>query len=144
MISGQSLSAKPLTGFPSGVWISTAAGSTAAIRAAGGRVMPPRSKRLQFLVREPLPEHRAVAGQQSTITRGFITENESLTIRSKTDTAKLFVDGPHVVFPVEFGSVIEDADRAAVAALANDIEHALLLVAVADGQNLRPALSHAV
>ncbi|MBI4564939.1 MAG: NAD(+)/NADH kinase [Planctomycetes bacterium] len=37
----------------SGVWISTAAGSTAGIRAAGGRKMPVDSDRMQFLVREP-------------------------------------------------------------------------------------------
>jgi NAD+ kinase len=37
----------------SGMWISTAAGSTAAIRAAGGRRMPLASRRLQYLVREP-------------------------------------------------------------------------------------------
>jgi NAD+ kinase len=37
----------------SGIWISTAAGSTAAIRAAGGRRMPLASRRLQYLVREP-------------------------------------------------------------------------------------------
>src|SRR5262245_37143001 len=37
----------------SGLWIATAAGSTAAIRAAGGRVLPLRSRKLQYLVREP-------------------------------------------------------------------------------------------
>jgi NAD+ kinase len=37
----------------SGMWVSTAAGSTAAIRAAGGRRMPLASRRLQFLIREP-------------------------------------------------------------------------------------------
>lgn len=37
----------------SGLWVSTAAGSTAGIRAAGGRRMPILSKQLQYLVREP-------------------------------------------------------------------------------------------
>ncbi len=37
----------------SGVWVATAAGSTAAIRSAGGRPMPVRSPLLQYLVREP-------------------------------------------------------------------------------------------
>ncbi len=37
----------------SGVWVATAAGSTAAIRSAGGRRMPLGSGLLQYLVREP-------------------------------------------------------------------------------------------
>jgi len=37
----------------SGVWIATAAGSTAAIRSGGGRRMPIGSRLLQYLVREP-------------------------------------------------------------------------------------------
>ena len=35
----------------SGLWIATAAGSTAAIRAAGGCILPLRSRKLQYLVR---------------------------------------------------------------------------------------------
>jgi NAD+ kinase len=37
----------------SGLWISTAAGSTAGIRSAGGRRMPLASPKIQFVVREP-------------------------------------------------------------------------------------------
>lgn len=37
----------------SGVWIATAAGSTAGIRGAGGRRMPLLSRRIQYAVREP-------------------------------------------------------------------------------------------
>ena len=37
----------------SGVWIATAAGSTAAIHSAGGKILPITSQRLQFVVREP-------------------------------------------------------------------------------------------
>lgn len=51
----------------SGIWISTAAGSTAGIRSAGGRRMPVHSRRLQFVVREPYtwPERR------TRLARGF-------------------------------------------------------------------------
>ena len=38
------------------MWISTATGSTAAMRNAGGRVMNVRSRSLQYLVREHLAE----------------------------------------------------------------------------------------
>jgi NAD+ kinase len=39
--------------FSSGLWVATAAGSTAAILAAGGRMMPIGSDRLQWRAREP-------------------------------------------------------------------------------------------
>lgn len=87
----------------SGVWVSTAVGSTAAIQSAGGRVMPPRSRRLQFVVREPFPSGGAEARIKPTLTRGFVSHGEELSIRSKTEAARLYVDGPHVVFPVDFG-----------------------------------------
>ncbi len=51
----------------SGVWISTAAGSTAAILAAGGRRMPISSAKAQFAVREPYgwphSAHRLLRGE---------------------------------------------------------------------------------
>ena len=37
----------------SGVWVATAAGSTAAVRAAGGKTMAISSRKFQYLVREP-------------------------------------------------------------------------------------------
>jgi NAD+ kinase len=90
----------------SGVWVSTAAGSTAVIRAAGGKVMPPRSKQLQFAVREPFPLGGTEHQTPPSIVHGFVSEEKVLNIRSKTDTARLYVDGPHVVFPVDFGDVV--------------------------------------
>jgi NAD+ kinase len=37
----------------SGIWVATATGSTAALRSAGGRVLPPRSHALEYVLREP-------------------------------------------------------------------------------------------
>lgn len=87
----------------SGVWVATAAGSTAAIRAAGGRPMSPRSKRLQFAVREPIVPVGASPGGRLALVRGVVARGDTLAIRSKTQAARLYVDGPHVVFPVSFG-----------------------------------------
>lgn len=87
----------------SGVWVSTAVGSTAAIQSAGGKVMSPRSKRLQFVVREPFPSGGAADRVKPALTRGFVSHGEELMIRSKTEAARLYIDGPHVVFPVDFG-----------------------------------------
>ncbi len=90
----------------SGVWVSTAAGSTAAINAAGGRVMPARSRRLQFVVREPFPAGGALDPQPPTLVHGFVTDENKLSIRSKSVAARLYVDGPHVVFPIEMGDEV--------------------------------------
>jgi NAD+ kinase len=90
----------------SGVWVCTAAGSTAAIRSAGGRTMPSGSKRLQFAVREPFAQGGPGERKPIKLVRGFISHNETLTIRSKTEAARLYIDGPHVVFPVDFGDFV--------------------------------------
>jgi NAD+ kinase len=90
----------------SGVWVSTAAGSTAVIRSAGGKMMPPRSKQLQFAVREPFPLGGKEQRIAPSMVRGFVPEDKSLNIRSKTEAASLYIDGPHVVFPVDFGDVV--------------------------------------
>ncbi len=93
----------------SGIWVATAAGSTAAIRSAGGRMMPPRSSRLQFVVREAFPRGGIRERVEPALTRGFISGGQKLEIRSKTEAARLYVDGPHVVFPVEFGDRVSFA-----------------------------------
>ncbi len=90
----------------SGVWIATAAGSTAAIRAAGGKKMSPTSRRLQFRVREPYPSGGLSFQTIPTAVRGFISSKQILTIYSKTESAKLYVDGPHVAFSVSFGDEV--------------------------------------
>ncbi len=90
----------------SGVWVATAAGSTAAIRAAGGKAMRPRSRRLQFVVREPFPPRGAGMQKPPRLVGGFVSDGESFAIRSKTEAARLYVDGPHVVFPVDFGDIV--------------------------------------
>jgi NAD+ kinase len=90
----------------SGIWISTAAGSTAAIRAAGGRAMRAGSRRLQFAVREPGPFGGAERPATPGLVRGFVRHSETLSIRSMTTAARVWIDGPHVVVPVEFGDIL--------------------------------------
>ena len=90
----------------SGVWIATAAGSTAAVKAAGGKPMTPRSRRLQFMVREPFPSGGATVQTLPRAVSGFIPDGEALVISSKTEMARLYVDGPHVVFSVSFGDEV--------------------------------------
>jgi NAD+ kinase len=86
----------------SGVWVGPAAGSTAAQKSAGGRVLPLSSKRIQYVVREPYTP----VGVPFRFPVGTIREDERLAILSKMRDAKIFLDGPHVVFDVTVGDVL--------------------------------------
>ncbi len=76
----------------SGLWISTATGSTAAIHSAGGKIMPLGSRRLQYLVREPyiMPAHRH-RGTQT----GFINQQQALVLVSRMRRGRIWSDGAH-------------------------------------------------
>jgi NAD+ kinase len=84
----------------SGVWVSTAAGSTAGIRSAGGRRMPIASKRLQYLVREPYtwPQRRY------RLARGFTSR---LALQTLTVNLGLWVDGSRVRYDLALGDRVE-------------------------------------
>ena len=84
----------------SGVWIATAAGSTAGIRSAGGRRMPIASKRLQYLVREPYtwPQRRY------RLQRGFTSRLELQTL---TVNLGLWIDGSRVRYDLRLGDRVE-------------------------------------
>lgn len=87
----------------SGFWIGPAAGSTAAQRSAGGRVLPLTSKNLQLVVREPYTPH----GERYELRRVLVPAGEQLVVRSKMHEAFLFVDGPNRSVNVRFGDVLE-------------------------------------
>jgi NAD+ kinase len=84
----------------SGLWISTAAGSTAGIRSAGGQVMPRGSRRMQYLVRELLRE----PGRRYRLEHGFVAPPAGLTVSSKMPEGRLWVDGARTVHPFPFGA----------------------------------------
>jgi NAD+ kinase len=86
----------------SGLWIGPAAGSTAAQRSAGGRVLPLASHRIQFVVREPYTP----AGGRLRLALGLVGPEASITIRSKMREAKVFLDGHRIVHPVTIGDVL--------------------------------------
>jgi NAD+ kinase len=83
----------------SGVWVGTAAGSTAATRSAGGRVLPFSSRKLQLVVREPYND----AGESYTFARIVIDADDAITLLSKMEDARLYLDGPYRQVPVELG-----------------------------------------
>lgn len=84
----------------SGVWIATAAGSTAGIRSAGGRRMPITSRRLQYLVREPYtwPQRRY------RLSRGF---SARLGLQTLTVDLGLWIDGSRVRYDLGLGDRVE-------------------------------------
>jgi NAD+ kinase len=86
----------------SGLWIATAAGSTAAIRAAGGCIMPLRSRKLQYLVREPYNGGRC----RYLLRKGMVGPETLLVVISKTRRGRLFMDGPHLRFSLGLGDVL--------------------------------------
>jgi len=87
----------------SGLWIGPAAGSTAAQRSAGGKVLALTSSKIQYVVREPYTP----AGGCFKFARGLVGPEEHLTLRSKTRDARLFLDGHQIVHNVTLGDVLE-------------------------------------
>ncbi len=83
----------------SGIWLSTPAGSTAAVRSAGGRAMPLRSRLLQFVVREPYTP----TGEPFAFERDYIRPDDTFTVLNKMREARIYLDGPRLAIPVEMG-----------------------------------------
>jgi NAD+ kinase len=84
----------------SGIWIATAAGSTAGIRSAGGRVMAQGSRRMQYLVRELYRE----PNREYELTWGFVEPNEEIVVASKMPDGELYIDGARTMYPFPFGA----------------------------------------
>ena len=84
----------------SGIWISTAAGSTAGIGSAGGKKMPLGSKRIQYLVRELYREPK----RTYSLTRGFIEAGEEILVASKMAAGELYIDGAKTRYEFPFGA----------------------------------------
>jgi NAD+ kinase len=84
----------------SGVWVSTAAGSTAAIQAAGGVRQPVRSHDLQYLVREM---YRA-PGSSLHLTGGIVSD--AIEFESRMYEGAVFLDGHRLRHRVGYGDRI--------------------------------------
>lgn len=83
----------------SGVWVSTAAGSTAGMLSAGGRAMPQGSRRMQYMIRELYRER----GRNYKLTRGLLGEDDELVVASKMPEGKLYIDGSRTTYRFQFG-----------------------------------------
>ncbi len=83
----------------SGLWVATAAGSTAGIKSAGGRRLPPGSRRMQYLIRELYRERDRSYG----LTRGLVEEGEEIIVASKMPEGVLYINGSRTSYRFPFG-----------------------------------------
>ena len=86
----------------SGAWVGPAAGSTAAQRSAGGRVLPLRSKKLQYVIREPYQPRDT----RFRLVKGLVAPDDALIIKSKIRDGRLFFDGAQKVAEIDVGAEI--------------------------------------
>lgn len=86
----------------SGVWVSTPAGSTAAISAAGGISQHAQDRRLQYMTREP---YQGIYNPYELV-RGFIAEGKQLKIISKMIKSRIYLDGPSQHVTLDFGDTL--------------------------------------
>lgn len=85
----------------SGIWISSAAGSTAAVSAAGGKPLPLGAKKMEYIVREPY-----APSTHYKLTEGILPNTKSIKIDSMVDQGTIFVDGSHIQYPAPAGAKV--------------------------------------
>jgi NAD+ kinase len=83
----------------SGIWISTASGSTGAMLSAGGQAMAPDDPRLQFRVREPY----LVPNRELCLLGGYADE---LKLVSRSPRNAIFIDGRVFRYKVDLATVL--------------------------------------
>lgn len=83
----------------SGLWVATAAGSGSAVFAAGGRRLPWRSARFQYRPRELYSGRLA----RPRLTGGILTPPAAVRLIWLMREGAVFVDGPHLRYPLRFG-----------------------------------------
>ena len=86
----------------SGLWAATAAGSTGAIRSAGGRKLPLESRNVQYLPREPYRPR----GVRYRLAGGTVRTGTAFRIGSLMP-GMICADGEHRAFSFRYGDVLE-------------------------------------
>jgi len=87
----------------SGIWISTAVGSSAAMHSAGGRLLPPQGKQIQYRPRELF----LWKGTRYKLKGGVLTLNKQLSITSFMREGVIYMDGSHYKIPFSFGRSVQ-------------------------------------
>ncbi|XP_072993391.1 probable NADH kinase isoform X1 [Typha latifolia] len=94
----------------SGLRVSTAAGSTAAMLSAGGFPMPISSHDLQYMVREPIfPRATDVP-----LMHGLVKPDQSMHVAWYSQEGVVYIDGSHVFYSIQHGDIIEISTEAPI------------------------------
>ena len=88
----------------SGLWIATAAGSTGAIRSAGGSIVPRESMRIQYRPRELYKQGPLTIPR---LTGKVLSAGKTIRVGSLMRNGLLCFDGDHRQFPFKYGDQIE-------------------------------------
>jgi len=87
----------------SGVWISTPAGSSGAIKSAGGKVLPQHDRRIQYMPRELY----AVKKRRYRFKGAVLNPRETIAVTSLMNEGMIYVDGANLKFPFPYGSNVK-------------------------------------
>ncbi|TKY49246.1 NADH kinase [Spatholobus suberectus] len=93
----------------SGLRVSTAAGSTAAMHSAGGFPLPILSQDLQYMVREPISP-----GAASDFMHGLIKHDQTIVATWTCKNGVVYIDGSHINYTIQAGDIIEISSKAPV------------------------------
>ena len=83
----------------SGIWVSTAAGSTGGIFSSGAKAYPIEYDRAFFRVREPFWADQT----RPALLEGSFSKNNELIIQSNMNDARIYIDGPHISLDIALG-----------------------------------------
>jgi len=106
---------RSLNVWSSGMWVSTATGSSAAMSAAGGYRMDnddlnsSTTSDLQFLIREHMIEGgtgHLTKEEIRRINNGMLHEGEKMHLRWNSQRGRIFIDGSHLTHNLELGDEI--------------------------------------
>ncbi|MCA9406958.1 MAG: NAD(+)/NADH kinase [Candidatus Omnitrophica bacterium] len=86
----------------SGLWISSATGSSGGIYSAGGKILDPYSKKLQYCPRELY----AGWAHRYKLKGGVLTPKTKIAVLSMIRKGKVYIDGAHVELPFEYGTML--------------------------------------
>ena len=87
----------------SGLWVSTAAGSSSAVLAAGGVRLPWGAKKFQYRPREVYRGRLS----RSRLTGGVLSPRDVLQVTWLMRRGTAFIDGPHLRVPLRFADDLE-------------------------------------
>ncbi|KAK3133142.1 hypothetical protein QOZ80_6AG0532900 [Eleusine coracana subsp. coracana] len=87
----------------SGLRVSTAAGSTAAMLSAGGFVMPISSPDLQYMIREPISPMNA----DKPLLHGLVKQDQQMLVDWYNQEGAVYIDGSHVVYSIQHGDTLD-------------------------------------